>query len=756
MRQLRSRTCLACTRNIRINDLSVKTDASSTASVLSSTASFIAVHRPCRPRLANSTSKQAIVSDSTRQTTATCVTAPFFLIPSVFSRGTTSWGRSSWLATPNPSTRRALSSDTSQHDHIEPSRSVTTTSTHTRSTLAVLPELSDYVQQILVSKGVDQTISVKHAQSFVPSAISRIRSTMILRRSEIEALERANDYSRMIFKINRMPSNNSLAMGFRVLRRMRDQGVRFHTLSQYNQLMWFYSQHRQISPLWKTFRNILRVCGTVNVITYNHLLNAFGEADFKVISLLLNQMKTHHVEPNTVTYNIVLRLLAKQDNLTEMLKVYQAMTDWQHSTTDEEISRKTSSSSASVLPNEYTYTTLMHTAAKLGHTELLERFTMLMQQNNIASNAVSYTIRINATKLPPPDPMDVEPWRDRRPMSEETRQQHRDILDLDRQLLNEMQDKCITPTQHTYTSLMNRAFKCGHQGLALEYYVQMIRAGITPDIVSYGTLYYGLGLANDIGMAEQYHLEMRNQLIPEGLTYRTILAHVKSRHGYHRDAIRILEPYLHAGQLDVKAAATLLTCYARARNLNAALRAWRRMLLQYGVVFANQVHRPLLMAFARRGETRVVRWLFSRVVCVQNTQLMPMEMIYALLRSYAQRGQAKDAVDLWRQSLYLGIEFTPSMITQLLMACSVAQDAELLAIVEGDLKTLEISLNEYQLSIFIVGLARTGRADLCKALYRQSLECGLWLKEWVHLACGNAGVHMHDIYFMYNGSKHLS
>jgi pentatricopeptide repeat domain-containing protein 1 len=600
--------------------------------------------------------------------------------------------------------------------------------------------------------GVDQTISVKHAQNLVPSAISRIRSTMTLRRSDIEALETPNDYSNTIYKINRTPSNNSLAMGFRVLRRMRDQGIRFNTLSQYNQLMWFYSQHRQISPLWKTFKNILRIYGKVNVITYNHLLIAFGEANFKVISLLLNQMKAHHIEPNTVTYNILLRLLAKQDNLMEMLKVYQVMTDWRHPTTNEESSQKTS---VSILPNEYTYTTLMHVAAKLGHTELLEKLNTLMQQNNISENAVLYTIRINAMKLPLPDPMTIEPWRDRRPMSEETRQQYNDILNSDKRLMDEMQEKRITPTQHTYTSLMSRAFKCGQQKLALEYYIQMICAGISPDIVSYGTLYYGLGLTNSLEMAEQYHQEMRNQFIPQGLIYKTILAYVKSRYGYHRDAIAILEPYLFAGQLDIKAATTLLTCYARARNLNAALRAWKRMLFQYSVTFANKVHRPLLMAFARRGETRVVRWLFSRTICVQNTQLLPEEMIYALLRSYAQRGQAKDAIELWRQALYLGIKFTPYMITQLLMACSVGRDIESLAIIKGDLKTLEISLNEYQLSVFIVGLARTGQADLCKELYRQSLERGLWLKEWVHLACGNVNVHLHDIYFMYN-SKRLS
>ncbi|RKP25334.1 hypothetical protein SYNPS1DRAFT_28933 [Syncephalis pseudoplumigaleata] len=612
--------------------------------------------------------------------------------------------------------------------------------------LFVSPVLLAHVRKLLASLGVDKVISYRSAQALVPSTISRIRSTMILRRSDIDALHTPDDYSSMLLRINRHPSGSSLAMGFRVLGRMRDEGVEFSALRQLNQAMWFYSQHRQLSPLWKTYMQIVRTCGTINVLTYNHLLNAFGEVDFKLVSLLLTQMKAHGVEPNTITYNILLRLLAKQNNLSEMLSVYRTMVNWDDPATGQE-ARKTAA-----LPSKYTYATLMHMAAKVGHFELLERFRTLMQRNNVPDNAVSYTILINATKLPPADPMRVEPWRDRPPMTEQARRAYDDVMALDRRLLGEMQQKSIAPNHYTYTSLMDRAFKCGGQRQALDYYEQMICAGIEPDIVTYGALYYGLSLTDAMALGDKFHREMEGRQITGGLAFNTIVAYAKSQHGQHHQAIRILEPYLRAGKLDVKAAATLLMCYARARNLNAALRAWRRMLLEYGVAFANRVHRPLLMAFARRGETRVVRWLFSRVARVQNTTIMPAEMIYALLRSYARGGKAKDAVALWRQASYLGIAFTAPMITQLFMACSVGRDGESLSAVEADMEAARIELNGYHLSVLIVGLARVGQPDRCRAIYIRARQRNIWLKKWVVQICANAGINLKQAYWDHQNS----
>ncbi|KAI9590987.1 hypothetical protein BDF19DRAFT_456807 [Syncephalis fuscata] len=591
------------------------------------------------------------------------------------------------------------------------------------------PELVNYIESMLESMGANKMISYKEAIN-------------ALNRKDIELLSQPDEFSALLLKINRHPSSSSLALGFRVLGRMRDQGIKFTTLRQFNQLIWFYSQHRQLSQLWRTFLRVLRICRTANIVTYNHMLNAFGETDYKLVSLILNEMNRQHIKPNTTTYNILLRLLSKhQDNFAQMLQIYQTMTN-------------NTNEMAATQPNHYTYTTLMHAAAQAGHTELVAKFRAIMQQNNVPENTVSYTVLINATPLPPRDSISIEPWRDRPPPSQHRQLECTLVLGQDKRLFEEMQRMDIIPNQYTYTSLMDRAFKGGNQELALDYYAKMVGGGHEPDIVGYGALYYGLGLTGKIEMSEQFHREVRERFLTEGLKYKTIRAYTRSQYGHHRDAIDILKPFLKTNQLDVVAAITLLIAYARARHLSAALRAWRKMLFQNGIEFANQVHRPLLMAFARRGEIRVVQWLFSRVAHLHRYSLLPNEMIYALLRAYARRGRATEALDLWRQSLHLGIVFTPNMITQLFIACSVGRDANSLAVIEADLATVQVSLNGFHLSTWIVALARVGQIERCRDLVDHSLRHDIWLKSWVRLACKSAGVNVDDIYIAHNTSPH--
>ncbi|RKP10358.1 hypothetical protein THASP1DRAFT_27842 [Thamnocephalis sphaerospora] len=537
--------------------------------------------------------------------------------------------------------------------------------------------------------------------------------------AQLEKMTLDSHFAQALYRINASRAPNGYERGLRILERMRERRVTFKRSTHYNHLLWFFRKYQMLPELWKTFCDMRASGMPVTVVTYNNLISAFGARDLELAGMLVSEMADVGLLPNTTTYNIILNLLSQRNQLSDMLELYENM--MQHA------------DAHAVAPNEYTFSTLMHAAAQMGRLDLAKRFHEEMRSRNVPENVVSYTVILNAdnSALVPRLSDDCTP--------KAVHTRHR-VARRDQALVSEMKNRAIMPNNFTYTSLIARAFRTGDRKRALQHYTEMLSAGIKPDTVTYGALIHALGRERRFDEVDRICERMRRERVEESIELFTIIAQSLILRSEFRAASKTLEPFLRIGQLDAVAAVTLLLSYTRAGRLKEALQAWRQMLVVQGAQLATQAYFPLMTAFARRGEVRVVRWLFASVTRLQPTALPTPELLTGLVHAFAQRGKPDAALAIWRQCQQLRISCSHRMVTFLFHAHGRHGDLTLLRATRNEVAQAGIVLNVRQTTALAVALARCGDPKESSRLLKELHGMDVHTRPWVLNICREFGV----------------
>jgi pentatricopeptide repeat protein len=587
----------------------------------------------------------------------------------------------------------------------------------------ISPALSELIQRVLTEHEAERARKQTMLNEAAKKKMSRRRQEIYKQRQEfykqqLEKLNTGSQCSQALYRINSSRAPDGLERGLNILEHMQTRNIRFETNTHYNNLLWFYRKYEMLSEMWGTFNHMCESGIPITVVTYNHLVDAFGRKSLDLARMFITEMLKHGIFPNSTTYNMVLNLLSINGKFDEMLEMYKLMK---------------SSELPGLTPNEYTFATLLHAASKARRMEFMEQLFADMKMQHVSKNVVHYTILLNAD-------YSLEDWKKWYKLGKVPKQIRDRVIERDGVLLKDMKDHDVAPNLYTYTSLMSRAFKAGDHELMLKYYSEMLSKGIRPDVVTYGTLIQAMSYVRKFEEVDQLYKHIQQEQVEESIALLTIIAQSWIMRGDHQKAMGFLEPFLRAGQLDAMAATTLLIAYVRTGRVRDALKAWKHMLIIQGAQLTSQVYLPLLSAFASRGKVRAVQWLFNTVAQRNHRHVSMEDLMSGLIKAYAHRGDPYMALEVWDQCLLANLACTSHMVSYLFYACAFRGNAKALAIIERKLAQVGITINAHHLPSLIVAHARCGNIEACRKWLKTAEELQIQLTPRVYNICRDAGV----------------
>ncbi|OAY62235.1 pentatricopeptide repeat-containing protein At3g61520, mitochondrial [Manihot esculenta] len=240
------------------------------------------------------------------------------------------------------------------------------------------------------------------------------------------------------------------------------------------------------------FLELMNLGAALKVATCNALLTGLGKDRYiDRMNEVMARMKEMDIEPNVITYGILINHLCKFRRVDEALEVFQRMNGGQEG------------DGVSVEPDIVIFNTLIDGLCKVGRQEeglgLLERMKL---QRDCAPNTVTYNCLIDGFCKAGETESGLELF------DEMTREGavpnavtvntlvdgmcRNGRINSAVKFLDEMRMKGLKGDVRAYTSLINAFCNVNNIGKAMEIFYQMLREGCSPDAMAYYNLISGL------------------------------------------------------------------------------------------------------------------------------------------------------------------------------------------------------------------------------------------------------------------------
>ncbi|ORX92157.1 TPR-like protein [Basidiobolus meristosporus CBS 931.73] len=340
--------------------------------------------------------------------------------------------------------------------------------------------------------------------------------------SPLEYKLTAKHYGRMIQIFSRDPKTASARCN-EVLNSMARVGVKFTSTRDYNSLITWHSR----SGNFDQAKAILAEMGmngvSPDVHTYNIIMNAVGrespESAFQVYQRMIKQ----DILPDLVTYNTLLKVCKQKGDIELLTKVYNILLE------DE-----------GVEPDVVTYSILIDAHSKRRNLGTAQTIYREMLANGVAPDLVTFNNLLDgfAKSLDVDQAMalykemldlDIKPnvitfsilinMRAKFGQMEEAMKMY-----------SEMMQQELTPNVFTYTTLIDGFVKTNDIEKAAAIYQEMLDANISPNVVTYSTLIHAYSKSGLVSQAMDLFQDMlTNRVYPDAVTYNTLIdAHMKT------------------------------------------------------------------------------------------------------------------------------------------------------------------------------------------------------------------------------------
>ncbi|CAK9156717.1 unnamed protein product [Ilex paraguariensis] len=339
---------------------------------------------------------------------------------------------------------------------------------------------------------------------------------------------------------------------------------------------------------WEFLYDVRRLGGAVEAASCNALLTGLGrEHDFVRMNMLLREMKEEKIQPNVVTFGILINYLCKLRRVDEALEVFKKM-------------RGNESDEISVEPDVVLYNTLIDGLCKVGRQEeglgLLEQ---MKSRHESAPNTVTYNCLIDGFCK-----------------AGEIERAH--------ELLDQMYKEGVMPNVITLNTLVDGMCKHGRINSAMDFlnemqqramalFDEMLKTGCSPDAIVYYCLISGLSQAGRVddasfvasmmkkagfgldivsynvlisGFCKKNKLEKAYEMLkdleeagvkPDSVTYNTLISYF-SETGDFRTAHTLMRRMVKDGLVPtVVTYGTLIHAYCLVGNLDEAMKIFTNM-----------------------------------------------------------------------------------------------------------------------------------------------------------------------------------
>ncbi|KAF1002474.1 uncharacterized protein LOC141701234 [Apium graveolens] len=391
-----------------------------------------------------------------------------------------------------------------------------------------------------------------------------------------------------------------------------------------------------LSKAWELLHELMDL-GCVDIVgSCNAVLTSLERVrDFKRMNLLLQEMKDKGIQPNVVTFGILIKHLCKFHRVDEALDVYQKMVDGSEGILvrpdiilhniliaglcrvgrqeeglemveqmklkhgcmpntatfnslidgfckagelDKANELFDQMNMEGILPNIITVNTLVDGFCKHGRVHTAIKFFRQMQVKGLKGNVNTYTSLINAFN-------------------------NSNNIEKSAELFDEMLDTGCSPDAKVYYTMISGLTNAGRLDDASFIVSKMKAAGFQLDTVAYNVLIGGFCRRKRHDKAVELLADMEdNDVKPDNVTYNTLISYF-SENADFRSAHRIMKTMVHDGIMPtVVTYGALINAYCLAGNLDEAEILFKSMCSTTSIPPNNVIYNILINSFCKKGK----------------------------------------------------------------------------------------------------------------------------------------------------------
>jgi pentatricopeptide repeat protein len=405
-----------------------------------------------------------------------------------------------------------------------------------------------------------------------------------------------------------------------------------HKLMQLiTKLCWY----RNTDCAWDVLHHVMKFGGAVETASCNALLTGLArDEDFERMNKLTTEMIQMDIQPNVVTFGILINRMCKSRRVDEALEFLEKM--------------KGGSEGVSVEPDVIMYNTLIDGLCKVGRQEEGLSLMDQMRSNKCVPNTVTYNCLIGGFCKAGEIERALE-------------------------LFDQMNRERVFPNSITLNTLVDGMCRHGRINSAVEFFNEMQSNGLKGSAVTYTTLIKAFCNVNNIDKAREFFNQMlKVGCTPDAILYYTLISGL-SLAGRMDDASCVVSKLKEAGFcLDTVSYNNLVSGFCKKNKLDRAYEMLKEM-EQAGIKPDNVTYNILISYLSKTGNFTIAHTVMRKMV---KEGIVPTVVTYgALIHAYCLNNKIDEAMKIFRD-LSSSSEVAPNTVIYNILIDSLCKNNE--------------------------------------------------------------------------------
>ncbi|KAL5792327.1 hypothetical protein ACOSP7_000921 [Xanthoceras sorbifolium] len=363
---------------------------------------------------------------------------------------------------------------------------------------------------------------------------------------------------------------------------------------------------------WDLVQELMKLGADLEVASCNALLSGLGrDGDFKRMNQLLMEMKENDIQPDVVTFGVLINRLCKSYRIDEAMKVF------------EEMNKGNESDGVCVEPDVIIYNTLIDGLCKVGRQEeglgLMER---MRSEKGCAPSVITYNCLIHGFCKA-------------------------GNIERGQELFDEMNKRGVKPNVVTLNTLVDGMCRHGRIHSAVEFFKEEMKNGLKGNVVTYTTLINAFCNVNNIQQAVDWFDDMcQAGCSPDAIVYYTLISGL-CQAGRMKDASSVFSKLKEAGFYpDIVCYNVMIGGFCKKNMLDEAYEVLKEM-EGAGMNPDCVTYNTLISYFCKAGNFSVAHSVMKQMT---KDGVMPTVVTYgALINAYCLDGNVDEAMKIFKE-----------------------------------------------------------------------------------------------------------
>ncbi|KAL5572948.1 hypothetical protein UlMin_022545 [Ulmus minor] len=417
---------------------------------------------------------------------------------------------------------------------------------------------------------------------------------------------------------------------------------------------------------WDVLDAVMKSGSPVEAAPCNALLTGLGKAnDFTRMNELMAKMKEMDIQPNVVTFGILINRLCKSRRVDEALEVFEKMSGGESVTLVE--------------PDVITYNTLIDGLCKVGRQEEgLRLMEQMRSQKNCAPNTVTYNCLIDGFNK---------------------------VGEIERalELFDQMKKEEVSASVITLNTLIDGMCRHGRINRAVEVFNEMGKNGIMGNTVTYTILITAFCNVNNISKAmELFDQMLRTGCSADAIIYYSLISGL-SQAGRMDDASMVVSQMKEAGFcMDTVSYNVLISGFCKKNKLDEAYKMLKEM-EETGIKPDTVTYNTLIGYLSKIGSLKIAHRVMQKM---RNDGFVPTVVTYgALIHGYCLQDKTDEAMKVFK-AMKEESKIPPNTViyNMLIDALCKKNKVELALSLMDDMKVREVKPNTTTYNAMFKGL----------------------------------------------------